>query len=85
VNWGIVRRVSADLRFQARAALTFQLLVQLASFALIGPLLTWLAHRLVLLSGEPTISNYAIARFLPTPEGIGCVERKPAFVELRRP
>jgi glycerophosphoryl diester phosphodiesterase len=73
VNWGIVRRAWADLRFQARAALTFQLLVQLASFALIGPLLTWLAHRLVLLTGEPTISNYAIARFLPTPEGIGCV------------
>jgi hypothetical protein len=46
-------------------------LVQLASFSLIGPVLTWLAHRLVLLSGEPTISNYAIARFLPTPEGMG--------------
>jgi glycerophosphoryl diester phosphodiesterase len=70
---GIVRRAWGDLRFQARAALIFQLLVQLASFALIGPLLTWFAHRLVLLSGEPTISNYAIARFLLTPEGIGCV------------
>jgi glycerophosphoryl diester phosphodiesterase len=73
VNWRIVRRVWADLRFQARTVLMFQLLVQLASFALIGPLLTWLARRLVLLTGEPTISNYAIARFLPTPEGIGCV------------
>ena len=73
MNWGIVRRAWDDLRFQARAALMFQLLVQLASFALIGPLLTWLARRLVLLSGEPTISNYAIARFLPTPEGIGFV------------
>jgi len=73
MNWGIVRRAWADLRFQARAALMFQLLVQLASFALIGPLLTWLAHRLVLLYGEPTISNYAIARFLLTPEGIGCM------------
>ena len=71
MNRGIVRRAWADLRFQARAALMFQLLVQLASFALIGPLLTWLARRLVLLSGEPTISNYAIARFLPTLEGIG--------------
>jgi glycerophosphoryl diester phosphodiesterase len=62
-----------DLRFQARAALTFQLVVQLASFALIGPLLTWLAHRLVLLTGEPVVSNYAIAQLLPSPAGVGCV------------
>ena len=73
MNGGIIRRTWSDLRFQARAALKFQLLVQLASFSLIGPVLTWLAHRLVLLSGEPTISNYAIARFLPTPEGLGCM------------
>jgi len=73
MNGGIIRRTWSDLRFQARAVLKFQLLVQLASFSLIGPVLTWLARRLVLLSGEPTISNYAIARFLPTPEGIGCM------------
>ena len=73
MSWDTVRRALSDLRYQARAALTFQLLLQLASFALIGPLLTWMADRLVLLSGEPTISNYAIARFLPTPEGLGCM------------
>ena len=73
MNGKILRRTCSDLRFQARAALKFQLLVQLASFSLISPVLTWLAHRLVLLSGEPTISNYAIARFLPTPEGMGFV------------
>jgi glycerophosphoryl diester phosphodiesterase len=73
MNGGIIRRTWSDLRFQAGAALKFQLLAQLASFSLIGPVLTWLMHRLVLLSGEPTISNYAIARFLPTPEGLGFV------------
>lgn len=73
MDWGVVGRTWSDLRFQARAALKLQLLVQLASFALIGPLLTWLAHRLVLLSGEPTVSNYAIGHFLLTPEGIGCM------------
>jgi glycerophosphoryl diester phosphodiesterase len=70
---GILRRTWSDLRFQAGAALKFQLLAQLLSFSLIGPVLTWLMHRLVLLSGEATISNYAIARFLPTPEGVGCM------------
>src|SRR5215472_64039 len=73
MNWGLVRRSWADLRFQLRAVLAFQLLVQLASFALIGPLLTWLARRLVLLSGEPVISNSAIAAFLLTPAGAGIV------------
>ena len=73
MNSGIIRRTWSDLRFQARAALEFQLLAQLVSLSLIGPVLTWLARRLVLLSGEPTISNYAIARFLPTPQGIGCM------------
>jgi glycerophosphoryl diester phosphodiesterase len=73
MNWGLVRRSWADLRFQLRTVLAFQLLVQLASFALIGPLLTWLARRLVLLSGEPVISNSAIAAFLLTPAGAGIV------------
>ena len=70
---GKIRRAWVDLRFQARAALRFQMLVQLASFALIGPLLTWLVHRLVLLTGEPVVSNYAIAQLLPSPAGVGCV------------
>jgi glycerophosphoryl diester phosphodiesterase len=71
MNWELARRAWGDLCFQARAALMFQLLVQLASFALIGPLLTWLVRRLVLLSGEPVISNFAIARFLLSPAGVG--------------
>jgi glycerophosphoryl diester phosphodiesterase len=67
----LVRRAWGDLRFQWHAALLFPLLVQLASFALIGPLLTWLMRRLVLLSGEPVISNFAIAHFLLSPAGLG--------------
>jgi glycerophosphoryl diester phosphodiesterase len=71
MNWGLALRSWTDLRFQVRAVLAFQLLVQLVSFALMGPLLTWLVRRLVLLSGEPVISNFAIAGFLLTPAGAG--------------
>jgi glycerophosphoryl diester phosphodiesterase len=73
MDFALIGRAWADLRFQARAALAFQLLVQLASLALIGPLLAWLAQRLVLLSGEAVISNFALARFLASPAGIGCL------------
>jgi glycerophosphoryl diester phosphodiesterase len=75
-------RAWADLRFQARSALTFQLLVQLASFALIGPLLAWLTQRLVLLSGEPVISNFALAGFLASLAGIGCVALLLLFISV---
>jgi glycerophosphoryl diester phosphodiesterase len=71
MNWGLAVRSWTDLRFQVRAVLAFQLLVQVVSLALMGPLLTWLARRLVLLSGEPVISNYAIGGFLLTPAGAG--------------
>ena len=71
MNWGLAVRSWTDLRFQVRAVLAFQLLVQVVSLALMGPLLTWLARRLVLLSGEPVISNYAIAGCLLTPVGVG--------------
>jgi glycerophosphoryl diester phosphodiesterase len=73
MNWGLALRSWADLRFQLRTVLAFQLLVQLASFALISPLLTWLARQLVRLSGEPVISNFAIGAFLLTPAGAGFV------------
>ena len=73
MNWQLSLRSWSDLRFQLRTVLAFQLLVQLASLALIGPPLTWLARRLVLLSGEPVISNFAIAGFLLTPAGAGFV------------
>jgi glycerophosphoryl diester phosphodiesterase len=62
-----------DLRFQARAALRFQLLVQIVSLALVSPVVTWLTRQLVSFSGESLISNYAIARFLLSPAGLGVV------------
>ena len=71
MNRKLARRAWEDLRFEVRTALTFQLLVQLASFALIGPLLAWFLRRLVRLSGEPVISNFAIAHFLLSPAGVG--------------
>jgi len=82
MDTGLIRRTWADLRFAARPALGFQLLVQLASFALIAPVLTWFAHRLVLLSGEAVISNYAIASFLASPAGVGCVALLIVFVAV---
>ena len=70
---GLARRTLADLVFQARTAFAFQLLAQLAAFALVGPLLTWAARRLVLASGEAVVSNVAIARFVLSAPGAACV------------
>src|SRR6516164_3785733 len=63
-------RTWADIRFQVRPALTFQLLVQLAAFALGGPLLSWVGRHLVLAAGEPAVTNFDIAGFLLSPMGI---------------
>jgi glycerophosphoryl diester phosphodiesterase len=68
-----MRRTWGDLSYQLRAALGFQLLAQLSSLALISPLLAWLVRRLMLLSGEPVVSNYAIAGFLASPAGVAFV------------
>jgi glycerophosphoryl diester phosphodiesterase len=73
MNLGLALRSWADLRFAARTVLAFQLLTQLASLAIFAPLLTWLARRLVVLSGEPVISNYAIGTFLLSPAGVGLI------------
>jgi glycerophosphoryl diester phosphodiesterase len=67
---GIARRTWADARFHGRLSLAFQLLMQLAAFALFGPLLTWAVRRLVLLGGEPVVTNYDIAAFLLSPSGV---------------
>ncbi|HTT41742.1 MAG TPA: glycerophosphodiester phosphodiesterase family protein [Steroidobacteraceae bacterium] len=71
MNQDLIRHSWSDLTYQLRAALAFQLLAQLASLALISPLLTWFARRLMLLSGEPVVSNYAIVGFLASPGGVG--------------
>jgi glycerophosphoryl diester phosphodiesterase len=73
MNRELARRAWGDLRFHWHAALMFQLLVQLASLALLGPMFTWLLRRLVLLTGEPMISNFAIARFLTSAAGAAFV------------
>jgi len=60
-----MRSRSCDgLRFYARPALTFQSLMQLATFALLGPLTAWAIRRLVLLSGEPVVTNLDIPAFV---------------------
>jgi glycerophosphoryl diester phosphodiesterase len=61
---GLAGRALGDLLFQVRTAFAFQLLAQLAAFALVGPLITWAARRLVLASGDAVVSNTAIAGFL---------------------
>jgi glycerophosphoryl diester phosphodiesterase len=70
---GLASRTWGDARFHGRLSLAFQLLVQVAAFALFGPLLTWAVRRLVLLGGEPVVTNYDIAAFLLAPSGIAFV------------
>jgi len=67
---GLAARTWADARFDLRLSLAFQLLGQLAAFALFGPLLAWALRRLVLLGGEPAVTNYDIAAFLLSPAGV---------------
>jgi glycerophosphoryl diester phosphodiesterase len=62
-----------ELRRQWRAVLGFHVLMQLAGFALFTPLVTWIARRLVLASGEPVISNFDIAGFVLSPLGLVAV------------
>jgi len=69
-----MRSRSCDgLRFYARPALTFQSLMQLATFALLGPLTAWAIRRLVLLSGEPVVTNLDIPAFVLSAGGIAVV------------
>jgi glycerophosphoryl diester phosphodiesterase len=63
----------SDLRVRWRAALGFHLLIQLLGAAVLVPLATWVARRLVLASGEPVVSNYDIAGFVLSPAGIAFV------------
>lgn len=67
---GLAARAWADARFHARLSLAFQLLMQLGAFALFSPLLTWALRRVLLLGGEPVITNYDIAAFLLSPAGL---------------
>lgn len=70
---GLAGRTLADLKFEARTAFAFQLLAQLAAFALLGPLLTWAARRLVLATGEAVVSNVALAAFVLSAPGAAFV------------
>jgi len=70
---GLAGRTLADLKFQARTAFAFQLLAQLAALALVGPLITWAARRLVLTSGEAVVSNVALAGFMLSAPGAAFV------------
>ena len=65
-----IRQVIADMRRHWGVALGFHLLMQLLGFALVTPLVTWVARRMVLTSGEPVISNFDIAGFVLSPAGV---------------
>ena len=69
MNDGLARRTWADSRSHWREALAFHLLMQLAAAAFFTPIVTWIARRLVLSSGEPVISNFDIAAFALSPTG----------------
>jgi len=65
----LAARTWVDLCFHVRLSLVFQVLVQLATLALLGPLMAWAAHRLVRLSGEPLVTNFDLASFVLSPAG----------------
>ena len=65
----LAARTWVDLCFHVRLSLVFQVLVQLATLALLGPLMAWAAHRLVRLSGEPLVTNFDLAAFALSPAG----------------
>jgi len=65
-----VSRGLRDLRALWRPALAFHALVQLLGLAVIVPLATWIAWRLVLASGEPVVSNFDIASFVLSLPGL---------------
>lgn len=69
----LAARTWADASFHLRLSLAFQLLMQLATFALLGPLLTWALRRLVVLGGDSLVSNYDIAAFVRSPAGVAFV------------
>jgi glycerophosphoryl diester phosphodiesterase len=60
----------ADLRSRWRVPLAFHLVMQLLGFAIIAPLFTFIASRLVSASGEPVVSNFDMAAFALSPIGI---------------
>jgi glycerophosphoryl diester phosphodiesterase len=66
---GLMARTWGDFRFHWRKSLGFHLLMQVLGFALLVPLVTWVARRIVLASGEPVISNFDIAAFVLSPGG----------------
>src|SRR5262249_34503120 len=68
-NGRLAGQTWADLCFHLRLSLTFQVLVQLATLALLGPLMAWGARRLVLLSGQPLVTNFDLAAFALSPGG----------------
>lgn len=69
----LAARTWADFRAHWRAPLAFHLLMQLLGIALFAPIVSWLARRLVLASGEPVISNFDIATFVLSLPGIAFV------------
>jgi len=69
----ILPKSLSDLAVRWRTPILFRLLMQLLGIAILTPLFTWVARRLVLASGEPVVSNYDIARFVLTPGGVAFV------------
>lgn len=60
----------ADYRKYWRPSLVFHVLMQAIGVALIAPLLSWLARRLVRLAGNPVITNFDLLGFVFSPVGL---------------
>jgi glycerophosphoryl diester phosphodiesterase len=69
MNRQLLLRARDDFRARWRESLAFHLLMQLLGLALFTPLVSWVAQRILLATGEPVISNYDIAHFVLSPTG----------------
>jgi heterodisulfide reductase subunit C len=66
----LARRTGGDFAWRWRVVFGWQLLVQLAGFIAVAPLVGWLTDRIVARSGSDVVSNYDIARFVLSPAGL---------------
>jgi glycerophosphoryl diester phosphodiesterase len=66
----LAQRACGDFTWRWRLVFAWQLLVQLAGFIAVAPLVGWLTDRVVARSGSGVVSNYDIMRFVLSPAGL---------------
>jgi glycerophosphoryl diester phosphodiesterase len=69
----LAARTWADFRSHWRTPLAYHLAMQLLGVALFTPIVSWVGRHIVLVAGEPVISNYDIAKFVLSVPGVAFV------------